>query len=44
VPTLNPGLKAWADWIAALKAQHCQPQKVIIVDSGSDDGSLALTQ
>ena len=44
VPTLNPGLEAWADWIAALKAQDSQPQKVIIVDSGSDDGSLALTQ
>ena len=44
VPTLNPGLKAWADWIAALKAQNSQPQKVVIVDSGSDDGSLALTQ
>lgn len=44
VPTLNPGLKAWTDWIAALKAQDSQPQKVIIVDSGSDDGSLALTQ
>ena len=44
VPTLNPGLKAWADWIAALKAQNSQPQKVVIVDSGSEDGSLALTQ
>ena len=44
VPTLNPGLEAWADWIAALKAQDSQPQKVIIVDSGSNDGSLALTQ
>ena len=44
VPTLNPGPLAWAQWIDALKAQSCQPQKVVVVDSGSIDGSLELTQ
>ena len=44
VPTYNPGLQAWADWLQALKAQQSQPSRVIVVDSGSTDGSLALTQ
>ncbi len=44
VPTYNPGLQAWSKWLQALKAQQCQPSHVVVVDSGSTDGSLALTQ
>jgi rhamnosyltransferase len=44
VPTYNPGKDEWAQWLRALKAQVCQPQKVIVVDSGSVDGTQTLTQ
>ncbi len=44
VPTYNPGLQAWSEWLQALKAQQWQPSHVVVVDSGSTDGSLALTQ
>ena len=44
VPTYNPGVQAWADWLQALQTQDCPPQRVVVVDSGSSDGSLALTE
>ncbi len=44
VPTYNPGLAQWAQWLEALKTQQCQPARVVVVDSGSTDGSLALTE
>jgi rhamnosyltransferase len=44
VPTFNPGNDAWADWIGKLKNQICQPNQVVVVDSGSKDGSLSLSQ
>ena len=44
VPTLNPGPSAWADWVSALQNQNCKPMQVIMVDSGSSDGSVHLSQ
>jgi rhamnosyltransferase len=44
VPTYNPGLEDWARWVQALQSQNCKPMQVVVVDSGSTDGSLALSQ
>ena len=44
VPTYNPGREAWAKWVQALQLQNCQPMQVVVVDSGSTDGSLELSQ
>ena len=44
VPTYNPGQQAWAQWVLALQSQHCKPMQVVVVDSGSTDGSLAVSQ
>ncbi len=44
VPTYNPGLEAWAKWVQALQFQNCKPMQVVVVDSGSTDGSLDLSQ
>jgi rhamnosyltransferase len=44
VPTYNPGLAEWAQWLQALKQQDCQPDHLVVVDSGSTDGSLALSE
>ena len=44
VPTFNPGPSAWADWVSALQNQNCKPMQVIMVDSGSSDGSVHLSQ
>jgi rhamnosyltransferase len=44
VPTYNPGLQDWAQWLQAFQAQQNLPARVVVVDSGSTDGSLALTQ
>ena len=44
VPTYNPGLEAWVKWVQALQLQNCKPMLVVVVDSGSTDGSLALSQ
>lgn len=43
VPTYNPGLEAWAKWVQALQTQNCKPMQVVVVDSGSTDGSLDLS-
>lgn len=39
VPILNPG-PAWASWIHAVKSQHARPERIIVIDSGSTDGSV----
>lgn len=44
VPTYNPGLEAWAQWVQAVQSQNCKPMQVVVVDSGSSDGSLALSK
>ena len=44
VPTFNPGREAWAQWVQALQSQNCKPMQVVVVDSGSTDGSLELSQ
>ena len=44
VPTFNPGREAWAQWVQALQSQNCKPMQVVVVDSGSTDGSLDLSQ
>ena len=44
VPTYNPGLDVWAKWVQALQSQNCKPMQVVVVDSGSTDGSLDLSQ
>ncbi len=44
VPTYNPGREAWAKWVQALQSQNCKPMQVVVVDSGSTDGSLDLSQ
>lgn len=41
VPTLNPGGQ-WKTWVRSVIEQSCQPEKVIVVDSGSDDRTLDL--
>ena len=43
VPTYNPGREAWAKWVQALQTQNCKPIQVVVVDSGSTDGSLDLS-
>jgi rhamnosyltransferase len=44
VPTYNPGLKAWVQWVQAMRSQNCQPIQVVVVDSGSTDGTQAFSQ
>ena len=44
VPTYNPGREAWAKWVQALQLQNCKPMQVVVVDSGSTDGSLELSK
>ena len=44
VPTYNPGREAWAKWVQALQLQNCKPMQVVVVDSGSTDGSLELSE
>ena len=44
VPTYNPGREAWTKWVQALQLQNCKPLQVVVVDSGSTDGSLALSE
>jgi rhamnosyltransferase len=42
VPTLNPG-PLWSDWVEALRLQTWQPEKVVVIDSGSTDACVALS-
>lgn len=42
IPTLNPGI-LWSKVIASIKSQTYPIEKVIIVDSGSTDGTLEET-
>lgn len=43
VPTCNPGPQ-WADFLAALASQTLRPDRVVFLDSESDDGSVALSR
>lgn len=43
VPTLNAGA-LWPAWLAALRAQTRQPDAVLVIDSASNDGTVALAQ
>jgi len=43
VPTLNAGPR-WADWLAALARQSRQPERVLVIDSQSDDDTARLAQ
>lgn len=40
-PTLNPGLSL-RDWIAALRMQDYLPNKILIIDSGSNDQTVPI--
>ena len=40
-PTLNPG-SSFHDWIVALRAQDYLPEKVLIIDSGSNDQTVSM--
>ena len=40
VPTLNAG-PAWTTWLAALAQQDLRPQRVLVIDSSSDDDTVA---
>jgi rhamnosyltransferase len=42
IPTLNPGI-LWSKVVASIKSQTYPISKVIIVDSGSTDGTLEVT-
>jgi len=44
VPTYNPGAQNWNEWIGALKVQTSQPLEVVVVDSGSTDGTIELSR
>lgn len=41
IPTLNAG-KRWKDLICSIERQTLLPQKVIVLDSGSTDGTIEL--
>ncbi len=43
VLTLNPGPE-WIRWLEALKKQTFYPERVLVIDSGSTDGSLDATR
>ena len=42
VPTLNPG-NLWQKWVEALKLQSIAPSVVYVIDSGTTDGSVAMS-
>ena len=42
VPTLNSG-DLWQSWIEALKSQSCIPDNILVVDSGSTDDTVKLS-
>jgi len=39
VPTLNPGIE-WKHWIEGIRQQTLQPQRILIIDSSSYDGTI----
>lgn len=39
VPTLNPGIE-WKQWIEGIKQQTLQPERILIIDSSSYDGTV----
>jgi len=43
VPTYNPGV-LWDSWIKALEQQSMQPEKVLVIDSSSDDETVARSR
>lgn len=43
VPTLNAG-DLWATWIDALNAQSLKPDSILVIDSGSNDATVALAE
>ena len=43
VPTLNAG-NLWATWIDALNSQSLKPDRVLVIDSGSDDCTVKLSK
>ncbi|WP_028296508.1 glycosyltransferase [Olivibacter sitiensis] len=43
IPTLNAG-KRWPELIRSIKEQSLVPQKVIVLDSGSTDGTIELAK
>jgi len=43
VPTYNPGIETWETWLHALQNQNCKPIQVVVVDSGSSDGTPELS-
>ena len=43
VPTLNPG-DSWVALLASLERQSLQPHRKLIIDSGSDDQTVALAK
>lgn len=43
VPTLNPG-DSWVTFLASLERQSLQPHRKLIIDSGSDDKTVALAK
>lgn len=43
VPVCDPG-PAWVDWLAALRQQTRQPDRVVVLDSESSDASAALSR
>jgi len=42
VPTLNAG-EAWPTWIDAIKSQSRNPDNILIIDSGSEDDTVKLS-
>lgn len=43
VPTLNAG-KGWARWLSALEEQDGPPDACLVIDSGSEDNTVALAE
>ena len=44
VPTYNPGVENWREWIDLLLLQTVQPVATVVFDSSSDDGSMQLSK
>lgn len=44
VPTLNPGDNNWARWIESVNSQDLFFERVLVIDSGSNDNVVALSK